>query len=182
MRPAALRAGLVMLLVGAAFSTMFTYHQLFALELGIEELRVFFIAYAAAAMFVRLALGGLGDRWGRRRLSVATLLVYTASVLAMVELAQIGLAPIAALFGFAHGLFYPAYSALAAEETPARDRGKLLALLQAWFNAGVAGSCYGLGVLADTRGYPVIFVVAAACAFAAWAVVCLSPDGRRSGS
>jgi len=181
LRPAALRAGLVMLLVGAGFSTMFTYYQLFALELGIAELRVFFIAYSAAAMSVRLGLGGVGDRWGRRRLSIATLLVYGVSVLAMVELAEIGLAPIAALFGVAHGLFYPAYSALAAEETPPEDRGKLLALLQAWFNAGVAGSCYGLGMLAEARGYPVIFAVAAACVFAAWAVVCLSPDGRRAG-
>jgi len=85
----------------------------------------------------------------------------------MVELAEIGLAPIAALFGVAHGLFYPAYSALAAEETPPEDRGKLLALLQAWFNAGVAGSCYGLGMLAEARGYPLIFAVAAACVFAA---------------
>ncbi|MBW2274750.1 MAG: MFS transporter [Deltaproteobacteria bacterium] len=179
LRPAALRAGLVMLLVGAAFSTMFTYYQLFALELGIEELWVFFVAYSAAAMFVRLALGGLGDRWGRRRLSVAILLVYAFSVLAMTELARIGLAPIAALFGIAHGLFYPAYSALAAEETPARDRGKVLALLQAWFNAGVAGSCYGLGVLAEARGYPVIFVVSAVCVFAAWGVVCFSPWASR---
>jgi MFS family permease len=180
LRRAALRAGLVMLLVGAAFSTMFTYYQLFALELGIEELRVFFIAYSAAAIFVRLGLGGLGDRWGRRRLAIASLLVYGVAVLAMVDLAEIGLAPIAVLFGLAHGLFYPAYSALAAEETPANDRGKLLALLQAWFNVGVAFSCYGLGMLADARGYPVIFAVAAACAFAAWAVVVLSPEGARA--
>ena len=39
-------------------------------------------------------------------------------------------------------------------------RGKVMALFQAWFNVGLAGSTLGMGLLADANGFPAVFLLA----------------------
>jgi len=166
------RGGLVMACIGAAFSALFVYHQLFAIELGIHQVRVFFIAYALAAVVARLAFGSVGDRWGRRRVSIVSIALYALATFSMMELATLGLAVIGAGFGLAHGIFYPTFSALVVEDLDAPARGKALALLQAWFNLGIAVAASALGILAETSGYPEVFAVAGlSCAIALVIVV-----------
>jgi MFS family permease len=169
------RGGLVMACIGAAFSALFVYHQLYALELGISQVRVFFIDYAVAAVVARLFFGTAGDRWGRRRLSIAALVLYTLAAFSMRELATLGLGVIGAGFGLAHGIFYPTFSALVVEPLAVVARGKALALLQAWFNLGIALAASALGVIAETSGYRDVFAVASLCCAAALATVILSP-------
>jgi len=158
--------------IGAAFSALFVYHQLFAIELGIHQVRVFFIAYALAAVVARLAFGSIGDRWGRRRVSIVSIALYALATFSMMKLATLGLAVIGAGFGLAHGIFYPTFSALVVEDLDAPARGKALALLQAWFNLGIAVAASALGILAETSGYPEVFAVAGlSCAIALVIVV-----------
>jgi len=163
----------VMTLIGASFATMFIYHQLHALELGITRVRSFFISYAIAAMVARIGFGSVGDRWGRRGASIASLLVYAASVFAMMDVERLGLAAIGATFGLAHGVFYPTYSALVLEGVTTSARGRTVALLQAWFNVGVAGSALALGAVAEHVGYGAVFAIAGGCAALALAVLLL---------
>lgn len=158
-RPDQLRSALVISLVGSCFGSLFVFHQLYAIELGMAEVQVFFVAYAAAAVAARLGLGGLGDRFGRQRLASLMLVLYAAGAFGMTALAQVGLAPLGALFGLAHGLFYPAYNAMAVENSPPGERGMRMALFQGWFNAGVAGGSFALGFVAEAHGYPTIFVL-----------------------
>lgn len=170
-RPDQIAAGVVMACVGAAFASMFVFHQLYALELGIEHVRVFFIAYATAACASRVGFGSVGDRFGRRATSVVALCVYAGAVYAMLALADVGLAIIGIIFGLAHGVFYPTYSACAMEPVEERSRGRVVALLQAWFNMGVAIAAVSLGALADVAGYPPVFAIAGTCVVLAVAIV-----------
>ena len=55
-----------------------TYSQPFALALGREHVRGFFIAYAIAAATVRLGFGSVADEFGRDRVSLASLAAYGA--------------------------------------------------------------------------------------------------------
>lgn len=158
-RPEQICAALVISLVGGCFGGLFVFHQLYALELGITEVRIFFIAYACAAIFARLVLGSAGDRLGRLRVSAAMLVLYAAGAFGMTQLASIGLAPLGALLGLAHGLFYPTYNAVVVESGGADERGQIMALFQGWFNAGLAGGSLLLGLVADARGYPATFVL-----------------------
>jgi len=170
-RPEQIRAAVVISLVGACFGTLFVFHQLYALELGIPRVRVFFIAYSVAAMFARIAFGNLGDRLGRHRVASVTLALYGCGALAMIALAEVGLAPLGALFGLAHGLFYPTYNAAVVADVGAAERGKVMALFQGWFNAGLAGGSFLLGFVADARGYPTVFCLAALGVFFALGVL-----------
>lgn len=180
-RPSQLRILLVIGLAGAGWCAIVSFHQPYALELGIERLRGFFISYAAVAITVRVGFGHLLDRWGHRRVSLLALALYAAVVLAVVELRSVGLVAIGAGMGVAHGVFYPAFNAVAVDEAGARERGKVMALFQAAFNVGASGGAVGFGLLAARAGYPAVFQTAAGCLLVALLLLLASPEGRRSG-
>jgi MFS family permease len=184
-RPSQLRILAIIGLVGTGWCAVFWFHQPYALELGIERLRGFFITYAAVAITVRVGfghlIGHLMDRWGHRRVSLLALALYAGTVLAVVEIRAIGLAAIGAGMGVAHGFFYPAFNAVAVDQAGARERGKLMALFQAAFNLGFSGGAVGFGLLAARAGYPAVFQTAAGCLLAALLLFLASPEGRRSG-
>jgi len=177
-RPRSLRIMAVTALSGAAFGIMMTYPQPFALSLGRENVRGFFIAYAIAAASVRLGFGGLADRIGRDRVSVLSLAAYGLVVLSMAELRPGWLEAIGAGFGLAHGLFYPAFNALALDAAGPHERGKVMALYNGSFNAGNSAATLALGFLAARAGYPAVFVAAAAGVLAGVVLLVLSPEGR----
>jgi len=165
--------------VGAAMSTMVTFHQPFALERGIASVSGFFVAYAAAAIFVRLGLGHVIDRAGRRRVAFRSLVAYAAVVVAMVGLD--GVAALALLglgLGAAHGFAYPSLNSLAVDGVRSDDRGKVMALFQGSFHVGFAAAAAGFGALAEAAGYPAIFYGGASCALVGLAVLAVSPAGR----
>lgn len=150
---------LVVGISGAAFATMIIFHQPYALEMGMERVRGFFIAYAATAIAVRLFLGRLADRVGRAPVARWSLLLYAAVVSAMAWLEPWLLAPLGALFGAAHGLFYPAASAMAVESSPPHERGRMVAMFNGSFNLGTAAANLGLGMLAERAGFPAVFLL-----------------------
>jgi predicted MFS family arabinose efflux permease len=179
-RPRTLRVGVVVALTGAAFGAMMTYPQAFALALGRSHVRGFFVAYALAAVAVRLGFGGLADRLGRRPVSLGSLAAYGTVVLAMAWLRPAWLEPLGFFFGASHGLFYPAYNALADEEAGPGERGKVMALFNGAFNLGNSGATLGLGFVAESLGYPAVFWIAAAGVYVAYLVLRASPEGRRA--
>lgn len=160
LRPRSLWMVLIVTVWGAAFGAMFTFSQPFALGLGITRVRGFFIAYTAAALFSRLGIGNLADRAGRLPVSIASLGLYAIVVLAMGHLRPGWLEPLGAAFGLAHGLFFPAFSALTLERSPTGERGKLTALSNGAFCAGIAVSGAVFGAIAEHQGYPQVFLVA----------------------
>jgi MFS family permease len=181
-RPSQIRLSLVIALAGAALGVVFRFYQPFALSLGIEQVKGFFVAYALAAVSVRVALGQLVDRTGRRRVALVCLVFYVAILLGMSRLAEGTLALFGAAMGATHGLFYPSLNAVAAETVGPRERGKVMALFQASWQVGFAVAQAGMGMLAAAHGYPAVFVTGAACALLALVVFKLAPEGRPTRS
>jgi MFS family permease len=179
LRPQQLRVTAAIALVGVALGAMFTFHQPFALELGMTHVRSFFVAYAIAAVVMRVGFGSLIDRAGRRRVVLVTLALYVLVVAAMSALQPGWLAVYGAGLGVAHGLFYPAYNALTVEALPGHERGKLIGLFQAGFNLGSSVGTLALGGIAERAGYPAVFWVAAGCVLVAWLIIFASPEGKR---
>jgi MFS family permease len=177
-RASQVRISVVVALAGAALGAMFTFHQPFALELGMTQVRSFFVSYAAVAVAVRVGLGPMMDRAGRRRVSIASLVLYVCVVTAMAKLRPGELPLFGGILGVAHGLFYPAFNAVAVEGVGVHERGKVMALFQAAFNVGFAIGALALGLLADRAGYPAVFVAGGACALVALVVLAASPEGR----
>ena len=165
-------------LAGVTFGALFTFHQPYALSLGIERVSDFLVAYAIAAVFVRAFLGGLADRLGRLRMSELSLALYGLAPIAMVSLGATAFSWIGALLGLAHGVFYPALNALVVENAADDVRGKVMAVYNGAFNVGFSLGSLGLGYVAEAAGYGALFGLGGAASFAALALLALRKPGR----
>jgi MFS family permease len=148
----------VIAVVGAAFGSVITFTQPLALELGMREVRALFIGYTAAATVVRIGLSNLADRFGRQRIALFAMVLYTGVVFASAALERGWLGAIGMGLGTAHGLLYPALNALAIEHA-GRRRGTMMTFFTGAFSAGFAISVFALGRIAQDFGYRSVFIV-----------------------
>lgn len=166
----------VVLLSAIAFASMFTFLQPLALASGYVDVGAFFVAYAVSAVAVRVCFGWAADRLGRRSAATAALVLYVAVVAYVAMFGATSLVGIGAVFGLAHGVFYPSLSALALEHTRAEQRGRLMTLFAGAFNLGAWGGAAALGLVAEAGGYRGVFSVGALSAATALLVLCRSRD------
>jgi MFS family permease len=157
----------VTFLTALAFACMFTFLQPAALAAGYRDVGSFFVAYATAAVAVRLLCGWLPDRYGRRRVAIAALVPYVAVVAYVAVAGPTSLVGIGAVFGVAHGVFFPSLNALAIQCTRPLERGRLLTVFAGTFNLGAWGGAAALGPVAEHLGYSAVFSIGAASAFGA---------------
>ncbi len=193
-QPIARHYGAVVALSGATFGAVFTFEPAYALQLGRSRVSGFFIAYACAAILVRLVFGGLPARFGSYRVARGSLALYALVVLALAfvdPLAQMGplaligpraLEPLGALFGLAHGLFYPAVNAMAVTAVAAHERGRMIAIFTGAFALGLAAGSTLLGYVAAAVGYPLVFVAAACGTLVALGILVGSPPLQAAGA
>lgn len=166
-RRAFMRPGLVSLYVGTiafafAFATLFNFHQPFALEAGITEVKPFFIGYTITAFSMRVFFGRLADRLGALRVTTASLLAYAAvpSLLALLGPSKIGV--VGAALGITHGMLYPAMTAAVVERAGAALRGSAITYMNGSFHLGMAAAGMVAGNIAERFGYTAAFVGASA--------------------
>lgn len=159
---------------GAAFGALFTFTQPFALSLGASKVSGFFVGYTLCALAVRLFLGGLGDNWGRERVAFAALAMYGLVACLTSQLRPSLLFPLGCGLGLAHGLLYPALNAIGADGVPRARRGAVMSYFSACFYGGFALWVFGLGVLAKSYGYPLVFVLSG---LLVWGSIAFLPKG-----
>jgi MFS family permease len=161
----------------AAFTSLFTLHQPFALELGVTEVRSFFIGFAIVALTVRLGGGRLIDRFGVLRSSVIAFCLYSAVPPMLGILGPGHLFAIGAMMGLGHGIAYPAVTALGIERADASSRGMVVSIIHGAFNGGHAFFAYALGFVAATWSYDAAFWAAGAVTLTGALILSL---GRRA--
>ncbi len=180
-QPIARHYGAVVALSGATFGAVFTFEPAYALALGLTRVGGFFVAYASAALVVRLVFGGVPARIGSYRVARGALVLYAAVVFGLAFVGPRGLDPLGAVFGCAHGLFYPAVNAMAVTAVPPHERGRMIAIFTGAFAAGLAIGSTALGHVAAWGGYPAVFVVAACGTVVAVVILVASPALRAAG-
>jgi MFS family permease len=161
---------------GIALGTMFNFGQLFALSLGIKQVRDYFISYTITVLAVRFLLRNFIDRVGPQRATVGALVLYALVVFAMryLGVGPFTLATVGAGLGVAHGVLFPAIMALSVADLPVAERGRMLTLTNGAFIGGTA-LVAPLGPLAASVGYPTVFAVGALCALAGAALLARWP-------
>lgn len=181
--PALQRDLLPLWFVGTAFATAITapflFLKLFVEETGIGSLGLFFSAYSAAAVALRLGLGWLPDRAGPKRVltpSLGTLALGLALLVGAEGPGRLALA--GALCGLGHGMTFPILSGLVVTRARRSERGAAMALYTAVFDAGpvIGGPLFGL--VTRELGYAALFGCAAAVVLAGGAVFAFWDRGR----
>ncbi len=163
------------------FGAVFTFEPGYALALGRGRVGSFFVAYGCAAIIVRLVFGGVPARIGSYRVARGALALYAAVVFGLAVAGPSALEPLGALFGIAHGLFYPAVNAMVVTAVRPHERGRMIAIFTGAFAAGLSVGSTALGHVAAWGGYPSVFVVASVGTIVALAVLVGSPPLRAAG-
>lgn len=164
------------MICGVALGVMFTYTQPLAMVRGARRVGMFFSGFALFAGCVRLFLGNLADRMGRKGVSIVAMLAYGFVLLLTASVTPGTLFWAGAGLGAAHGILYPALNALAFEHSSINSRGMVAAAFSGAFSLGYALGVLNLGFVADRWGLPIIFIMTAGCTLSgAWVLGTLRP-------
>src|SRR5262245_878330 len=153
---------------GLGSGTVFAFLPTFGESIGVRTLALFYIAYACAAMGVRVVAGHWIDTRGRRAVIVPSMFCQAAGVALLAALAWLvarvgGLPPLPVLFitglisGGAHGFLYPGLAALVAGPAHEDRRGTVIGVFSAVFLIGNSGGAFAFGWVAHHFGYAVLW-------------------------
>lgn len=149
--------------MGVGTGTSKTFLPAILVDAG-QSLAPYFLAYTAGAVFQRTVLGWLPDRFGRgwawkdSRLvrmpgAIAGLFAYALALFTLSSYAETAALWLAPFVGMAHGMAYPAVSALGVDLGGASLRGRVTTWMTGAFNLGFALSTAGLAPLEPQLGY-----------------------------
>jgi MFS family permease len=145
-----LHLGVVALLAGAGYGAVLIFSPLYLQSRGISPLSLFFTVYAAAAVLIRIVGRNWASRWGNLRLAGwCFLLLGLATVLLGSSHTALTFGGASALFGFGHGLMYPAVAAHSVGIVPGNSV-RALTLWSGGFMIGVSVGVMLAGVVAES--------------------------------
>jgi MFS family permease len=145
-------------LFGMAFGSLFTFLPVFLLIREISSLGVFLFVYALSVIGTRTLARKLADRMPRERLSLISLLLLGAGILAVPFLSgPIGLSLVAAVSGTGHGFLFPSLSALILDRAGKERGGMAMAMFTGAFDMGLVIGAAAFGFVAEHLGYAVMF-------------------------
>jgi MFS family permease len=135
-----------------------------AAELGATamELGILNAAMPVAYSMLALLTGGISDRWGRRRVTVAAAAVASLAALLNIFTTRVAvLVLINVLLGLAVGLFWPALVAWVGEGRQGRALSKRLARFSVGWNSGLLAGFALTGFVFENGGPQTAFLLAA---------------------
>jgi MFS family permease len=163
--PAGLFPGFVILLGLCGMAAFLTYLPLYAPEVGLEGVGLPLTAYALVVIGLRVIGATWPDRFGAARLSGAALATSTVG-LVIIGLARGPLVLMVGTLVFATGVAFtmPALLALAVSRVPPTERGTVVGTATVFLDIAFGFAPVALGFVVDAGGYAATFVVSAALA------------------
>jgi MFS family permease len=176
---------------GLGSGTIFAFLPTFGERIGVRTLALFYIAYAFAAMVVRVVAGHWIDTHGRRAIIVPSMFMQVGGAALLAALAFLisrvsGLPPLPVLFvagliaGAAHGFLYPGLAALVADQAHETRRGTVVGVFSAVFLIGNSGGAFVFGYVAHRFGYGLMWSTLALLLLAGAIVSLGLPDHRQT--
>ena len=154
---------------------------LFAKSLGASEVEIGWIAVASTipGILISMPSGALGDRLGRRKILMASLVVFaTAPFLYLMVTGAWGLGAVRFYHGIATAVFGTVALAVIAEQFP-EERAMRLSSYSSATIAGRSIAPFLGGLLISVSGYNAVFVVCGIAGVAAFAIgTRIAPDRR----
>jgi MFS family permease len=171
--PGWLRAGLedvlqrhmvVTFYFGLGSGTIFAFLPTFAQSLAVAGLSLFYTAYAAAAIAVRILGGRLIDTRGRRAVIIPSMFLQMLgpALLAVIgyTVSRTSATPVVPILfvaglvsGAAHGFLYPGLAALVTDLSPANRRATAVGVFSSMFLLGQTLGAVLFGAVAHALGY-----------------------------
>ncbi len=151
--------------MGAAFATsvsvLFIFLKAYVVQTGYGSVGLFFSAYSAAAIALRVGLGWLPDRLGPVRVLYPSIVMLATGLFVLGgTTSSAGLLTAGVLAGFGHGFGFPILAGLVISRARPSERGAAVSLFTALFHAGMLVGGPLFGTLVEQIDYPATFVSA----------------------
>jgi len=165
----------ITLVFSLALTAYFTFLKTFVLDTGIGSVGLFFSAYAATAIGLRLFAAWLPDRVGPKRVLFPSLASMAAGFLVLGAATGPGaVAAAGILCGAGHGYAFPIVMGLVVSRAATADRGSAMAIFTGLFDVGalLGGPAFGaiikLGSYASMFRSAALWMVLGGAAFFFW--------------
>ena len=161
--PAVLPIGSFMLLVGICYAGVITYLNAYAEDRGVSTgAGLFFVAYAAAMLVMRLVLGKVQDQRGDNVVVYLGLICFAVALGILAAANQDWQVVVAgAMTGLGYGTLMPAAQAIAVNAVPAHKLGTGISTLLLLMDVGVGLGPVILGLLLSAAGFGAMYTVLA---------------------
>ena len=151
----------VTLVFSLALTAYFTFLKTFVIDTGIGSVGLFFSAYAATAIGLRLFAAWLPDRVGPKRVLYPAL---GSMVLGFIVLASAtgsgGIAVAGVLCGAGHGYAFPIVMGMVVSRAAEADRGSAMAIFTGLFDVGALLGGPAFGAIIRFGSYSSMFLAA----------------------
>lgn len=150
----------------ATWGILVSFLPVYVAERSAGQSALFFTFYAIVTIGLRLIIGPMADRLGRRIMIAPAMLCLAVVMVLFTTLSSATyLYVLAVMYAASFGTIYPTLSAFLVDVVPANVRGSAIGVFTAGFDLGVAIGSYGGGLVAQWLGL--------GAAFAAAGVFCL---------
>ena len=155
---AALFPSLLNLLIGFIYGGIFSFITLFGLEVGIENIGLFFLFNAIALMAVRPLAGKLFDRRGPVWILLPGAVILGVGLLLLsYSTTEMELIVAAILFGIGVGSVQPSLQAWTIKRVAPNRRGAATGTFFSAFDLGIGGGAMILGAIAKATSFALMY-------------------------
>ncbi len=161
-------ASVVLFIEAQIYGGFFTFLPLLLENVGDQKVGLFFMIASGTMIMGRFFIAHFADIYGRGPMFFYSFLIIIASVVVIAQVDSLTMLIIAALlYGIGSTICMPALTALIADTSDARVRGRVYSFFYGAFDIGVISAGVSLGFLADLFGLPGMFMIAAGMGFTA---------------
>lgn len=157
----ALKVSVVMFFMTLSYGGIVTFLPLFAEERGIANIGPFFTVYAITLMIIRPPAGRYYDRKGPKLLVFwGMILVFVSNVILSQSFNLTSFLLCGIFFGLGFGIVQPTMMALAIQGIEPQRRGSVNGMVMSAFDLGIGIGSLGLGLIANTYSYSIMYMIA----------------------
>ncbi len=169
-------AATIILIVGLVHGGVMFFIPSFLKKITINK-GLFFTVYGLTALLIRSVVGPIAKRIGRGPLLISSLLLLTGGVFMLSQITGTVFVLIsAAIYGVGFGSHQPTLTALVADNTDEKTRGKIFSFYYGGFDLGISAAGYILGKVAELYGIESMFVLCAILMLCAVAIFATSME------
>lgn len=149
----------ISVIFGICHGTLYAFFPPFAKGVGgVERVGGFYLAYAGAAIGIRVLGRRWLDAWGRWQMVIPALLLFALGVFLLLWPGpRQALFWVGGLTGIAHGVLYPTLAALLVDQVESGRRGRVLGLFSSAIVLGTSLGPMTMGLVAEWIGYQGMF-------------------------
>lgn len=154
-------ASVVLFVEAQIYGGFFTFLPLLLESVGNQKVGMFFMIASVTTIIGRFSISHFPDVYGRGPMFFYSFLIVIASVIVVANVDSLITIIVAALlYGLGSTICLPALTALIADSTDPRVRGRVFSFFYGAFDVGVISAGVTLGFLADLFGLRGMFLIA----------------------